>query len=94
MESLLRQDPTERLDFEELSGWLRSLVRSAPEPEAGAHVVAAPPADPSRLPIVRRRGELVRRRRAGLPATSDGRHKRARQEAAQRRASWAATCSC
>ncbi|MET7387460.1 protein kinase [Streptomyces sp. NPDC005529] len=81
VESLLRQDPTERLDFEELRGWLRSLVRSAPEPEAGAHVVAAPPVDPSRLPIVRRRGELVRRRRAGLPATSPhARHKRAKRE--------------
>ncbi|EGX56395.1 serine/threonine protein kinase, partial [Streptomyces zinciresistens K42] len=79
VESLLRQDPTERPDIEELSGWLRSLVRSAPEPEAGAHVVAAPPADPKRLPIVRRRGELVRRRRAGLPA-HQGRHKRAKQE--------------
>ncbi|MFG3583480.1 protein kinase [Streptomyces sp. NPDC047990] len=81
VESLLRQDPTERLDFEELRGWLRSLVRSAPEPEAGAHVVSAPPVDPSRLPIVRRRGELVRRRRAGLPATSPhARHKRARSD--------------
>ena len=80
VESLLRQDPTERLDFEELSGWLRSLVRSAPEPEAGAHVVAAPPADTSRLPVVRRRGELVRSRRAGLPA-HHGRHKRAREAA-------------
>ncbi|GGQ53765.1 protein kinase [Streptomyces flaveolus] len=79
VESLLRQDPTERIDFEELSGWLRSLVRSAPEPEAGLHVVAAPPADTSRLPIVRRRGELVRRRRAGLPA-HHGRHKRSRQD--------------
>ncbi|MGW0336001.1 protein kinase [Streptomyces sp. NPDC003011] len=78
VESLLRQDPTERLDFEELRGWLRSLVRSAPEPEAGAHVVAAPPADTSRLPVIRRRGELVRRRRAGLPA-HHGRHKRARE---------------
>ncbi|WP_320772986.1 protein kinase domain-containing protein, partial [Streptomyces sp. CRN 30] len=63
VESLLRQDPTERPDFEELRGWLRSLVRSAPEPEAGAYVVAAPPTDPRRLPIKRRRGELVRRRR-------------------------------
>ncbi|MFE7269122.1 protein kinase [Streptomyces sp. NPDC057623] len=81
VESLLRQDPTERLDFEEVRGWLRSLVRSAPEPEAGTHVVAAPPADPNRLPIVRRRGELVRRRRGGLPA-HHGRHKRAKQEAA------------
>ncbi|MFF7792031.1 protein kinase [Streptomyces sp. NPDC007991] len=79
VESLLRQDPTERLDFEELRGWLRSLVRSAPEPEAGVHVIAAPPADASRLPVVRRRGELVRRRRAGLPA-HHGRHKRAKEE--------------
>ncbi|MEU7399869.1 protein kinase [Streptomyces sp. NPDC044948] len=79
VESLLRQDPTERIDFEELSGWLRSLVRSAPEPEAGLHVVSAPPAETGRLPIVRRRGELVRRRRAGLPATH-GRHKRGRRD--------------
>ncbi|GAA3953680.1 hypothetical protein GCM10022384_03990 [Streptomyces marokkonensis] len=79
VESLLRQDPTERIDFEELSGWLRSLVRSAPEPEAGLHVISAPPAVTGRLPIVRRRGELVRRRRAGLPA-HHGRHKRGRQE--------------
>ncbi|MFD9437628.1 protein kinase [Streptomyces sp. NPDC060006] len=80
VESLLRQDPTDRLDFEELRGWLRSLVRSAPEPEAGTYVVAAPPMDPTRLPVVRRRGELVRRRRAGLPDTSPhGRHKRAKQ---------------
>ncbi|MFD5794718.1 protein kinase [Streptomyces diastatochromogenes] len=84
VESLLRQDPTDRLDFEELSGWLRSLVRSAPEPDAGTHVVPVPPADPSRLPIVRRRGELVRRRRAAMPAPHPhGRHKRARQEAAR-----------
>ncbi|MEV6052770.1 protein kinase [Streptomyces sp. NPDC052107] len=86
VESLLRQDPTERLDVEELNGWLRSLVRSAPEPDAGTHVVPVPPADPSRLPIVRRRGELVRmrRRRAGLPEVHPhGRHKRgrAREEA-------------
>jgi serine/threonine protein kinase len=82
VESLLRQDPLERPDVEELRGWLRSLVRSAPEPEAGLHVIAAPPTDPRRLPIVRRRGELVRRRRARLPADSPhGRHKRARQDA-------------
>ncbi|MCF2126168.1 protein kinase [Strepomyces sp. STD 3.1] len=84
VESLLRQDPTERIDFEELRGWLRSLVRSAPEPEAGLHVISAPPAETghSRLPIVRRRGELVRRRRAGLPA-HHGRHKRGRAEPAR-----------
>ncbi|MFR9794440.1 protein kinase [Streptomyces sp. MS06] len=81
VESLLRQDPTERPDVEELRGWLRSLVRSAPEPDAGAHIVSAPPADTGRLPILRRRGELVRRRRAGLPATNPhGRHKRARNQ--------------
>ncbi|MFE6405609.1 protein kinase [Streptomyces sp. NPDC057837] len=84
VESLLRQDPTERLDFEELRGWLRSLVRSAPEPEAGLHVVPAPPADASRLPVVRRRGELVRRRRAGLPA-HHGRHKRAKESGSPHR---------
>ncbi|WP_425830489.1 serine/threonine-protein kinase [Streptomyces fractus] len=80
VESLLRQDPTERLDIEELRGWLRSLVRSAPEPEAGANVIPAPPFDAGRLPVVRRRGELVRRRRARVPATSGqhGRHKRGR----------------
>jgi hypothetical protein len=79
VESLLRQDPTERLDFEELRGWLRSLVRSAPEPEAGVHVVAAPPAGTGRLLVVRRRGELVRRRRAGLPV-HHARHKRGKEK--------------
>ncbi|WP_190232854.1 serine/threonine protein kinase [Streptomyces avicenniae] len=70
IESLLRQDPTERPSAEELRGWLRSLLRSAPEPEVGRRTVTAPPAlepgrpsDPRRLPIVRRRGELVGPRR-------------------------------
>ncbi|MBB1261910.1 hypothetical protein H3147_24300, partial [Streptomyces sp. OF8] len=69
IESLLRQDPTERPQFEELSGWLRSLIRSAPEPEAGRRVVSAqlPPAggrsDSRRLPILRRRGEIAKWRR-------------------------------
>ncbi|MER5439297.1 protein kinase [Streptomyces sp. NPDC002790] len=80
VESLLRQDPTERLDIEELRGWLRSLVRSAPEPEAGVNVIPAPAFDAARLPVVRRRGELVRKRRARVPATAGqhGRHKRGR----------------
>ncbi|MER5475434.1 serine/threonine protein kinase [Streptomyces sp. NPDC002734] len=79
VESLLRQDPTDRPDIEELGGWLRSLVRSAPEPEAGAHLVALPPADPERLPMVRRKGELVRRRRDARrdAAASRARHRRA-----------------
>ncbi|EMF26463.1 Ser/Thr protein kinase, partial [Streptomyces gancidicus BKS 13-15] len=80
VESLLRQDPLERPDFEELRGWLRSLVRSAPEPEAGLNVITAPPVDAKRLPVIRRRGELVRRRRAGLPARH-GRHKKAASQA-------------
>lgn len=70
VESLMRQDPTQRTEFEELRGWLRSLVRSAPEPEVGRRTVLGPPSlgpgepsDPRRLPILRRRGELVRRRR-------------------------------
>ncbi|MFB6502277.1 MULTISPECIES: protein kinase [unclassified Streptomyces] len=78
VESLLRQDPTERPDFEELSGWLRSLVRSAPEPEAGLDVVPLPAADGARLPIVRRRGELVRRRRGRNAAHGRHRHTRNR----------------
>ncbi|WP_306321026.1 MULTISPECIES: protein kinase [unclassified Streptomyces] len=79
VESLLRQDPTERLDIEELRGWLRSLVRSAPEPEAGVNVVAAPAFDAGRLPVVRRKGELVRKRRGRAPGgAAHGRHKRER----------------
>ncbi|WP_016909753.1 hypothetical protein [Streptomyces xiaopingdaonensis] len=83
VESLLRQDPMERPEFEELRGWLRSLIRSAPEPEVGRRTVTGPPslepggpADPHRLPIVRRRGELVRRRKERRRA-----EKRARAEA-------------
>ncbi|MEE1940597.1 protein kinase [Streptomyces sp. TRM 70361] len=93
VESLLRQDPTERPDFEELGGWLRSLIRSAPEPEVGRHTVTAPltleaaaPADPRRLPIVRRRGELVRRRRTERsPVPARARHRRARGGGSPRR---------
>ncbi|CAL9502247.1 hypothetical protein SUDANB106_03487 [Streptomyces sp. enrichment culture] len=93
VESLLRQDPTERPDFEELGGWLRSLVRSAPEPEVGLHTVTAPlsleagrPADPRRLPIIRRRGELVRRKRAERsPVATHARHRRARKQRSPRR---------
>ncbi|TDC77782.1 serine/threonine protein kinase [Streptomyces hainanensis] len=71
IESLLRQDPTERPRAEELRGWLRSLLRSAPEPEVGRGTATAPPpalepgrpSDPRRLPILRRRGEIVGPRR-------------------------------
>ncbi|MGP3985570.1 protein kinase [Streptomyces sp. 3N207] len=88
VESLMRQDPTERPDFEELRGWLRSIIRSAPEPDVGLHTVTAPltlepggPADPRRLPIVRRRGELVRRRRrARRAAAADHPPRRQREQ--------------
>ncbi|MEW5543073.1 serine/threonine protein kinase, partial [Streptomyces cyaneofuscatus] len=84
VESLLRQDPTERPDFEELRGWLRSLVRSAPEPEAGADVVPLPAPDATRLPVVRRRGELVRRRRGRFGGGSaHGRHRQGRRQRQQ-----------
>ncbi|WP_371677084.1 protein kinase [Streptomyces sp. NBC_01276] len=63
VESLLRQDPTERPDFEELRGWLRSLVRSAPEPDGDLAVLPVPEPDPTRLPVVRRRGDLHGRHR-------------------------------
>ncbi|WP_327709339.1 protein kinase [Streptomyces sp. NBC_00464] len=79
VESLLRQDPTERPDFEELRGWLRSLVRSAPEPEAGLDVVTLPSADATRLPVVRRRGELVRKRRGRRGGAAHGRHRQTKE---------------
>ncbi|MEV6730131.1 MULTISPECIES: serine/threonine protein kinase [unclassified Streptomyces] len=68
VESLLRQDPTERPDFEELRGWLRSLVRSAPEPDGGLGALPMPEPDPARLPVVRRRGDLHGRHRNPAPS--------------------------
>ncbi|MEU8351528.1 protein kinase [Streptomyces sp. NPDC048845] len=85
VESLLRQDPAERPEFEELRGWLRSLIRTAPEPDLGSRTVTVPstgpeePRDPRRLPVLRRRGELVRRRRGAAQAVVHGRHKRAKE---------------
>ncbi|MEW2519743.1 protein tyrosine kinase [Actinacidiphila alni] len=76
VESLLRPDPEERPEAEELGGWLRSLIRSAPEPDLGLDMVQVP-TDPAKLPIVRRKGELVRRRRRKAAADSDAvRHRR------------------
>ncbi|GGR23984.1 protein kinase [Streptomyces netropsis] len=88
VESLMRKDPTERPECEELRGWLRSLIRSAPEPDLGSRTVTVPsigaslPTDPRRLPLIRRRGELVRRRRGRASGALDpatpvhGRHKK------------------
>ncbi|MCF3103466.1 protein kinase [Streptomyces roseoverticillatus] len=98
VESLMRKDPAERPEFEELRGWLRSLIRSAPEPEPGGRTLTVPdtapdtPADQHRLPVVRRKGELVRRRR-GRPITAvdtasaaHGRHKKTARDTARDRA--------
>ncbi|ARZ69528.1 protein kinase [Streptomyces sp. HU2014] len=99
VESLMRKDPAERPEFEELRGWLRSLIRSAPEPEIGSRTVTVPsigpsaPADQHRLPIVRRKGELVRRRRPRTTAPADpsgtasahGRHKKSAKDQVQPR---------
>ncbi len=71
VESLLRPDPEERPEAEELGGWLRSLIRSAPEPDLGVATVQVP-ADPAKLPVKRRRGELVRRRRRAGDRTEVG----------------------
>jgi serine/threonine protein kinase len=92
VESLLRPDPEERPEAEELGGWLRSLIRSAPEPDLGLDMVQVP-TDPARLPIVRRRGELVRRRRrkavaadtAGVQHRRHARGKQARPAATVKR---------
>ncbi len=101
VESLLRQDPTDRLDFEELSGWLRSLVRSAPEPDAGTHVVPVPPADPNRLPIPPPRTGCRSSGAAaswcdggapGCPRPTAGTSGRGRRSVP--RAVWAERCSC
>ncbi|WP_413807789.1 protein kinase domain-containing protein [Streptomyces sp. OE57] len=97
VESLMRQDPTERPDFEELRGWLRSLIRSAPEPDVGISTVTVPSlgsggaSDPRRLPIVRRRGWLVRRGRGRRPAAAadapvgHARHRRDKREKREKR---------
>ncbi|HEY5837318.1 serine/threonine-protein kinase [Streptomyces sp.] len=80
VESLLRPDPEERPEAEELGGWLRSLIRSAPEPDLGAGTVQVP-TDPAKLPVKRRKGELVRRKRraAADPSAGHRRHARGKQ---------------
>ncbi|MFJ5676143.1 hypothetical protein [Streptomyces sp. NPDC093097] len=64
---LLDRDPAARPGTKELHDRLRALVRTAPEPDLGRRLVTLPapagPADPRRLPILRRRGELVRQGR-------------------------------
>ncbi|GAB7032842.1 protein kinase [Streptomyces sp. NPDC021749] len=74
VEALLRRDPAERPDLAEVCDVLRALIRTAPEPEAERRLVTVPALEqggaPRWLPIVRRRGELVRkgRHKKGRPA--------------------------
>jgi serine/threonine protein kinase len=88
VESLLRPDPEERPEAEELGGWLRSLIRAAPEPDLGATTVPVP-ADPAKLIVKRRKGELVRRKRkaaaADAAALQHRRHARGKQAGAAAR---------
>lgn len=72
VESLLRQDAERRPSFAEVDGWLLTLLRDAREP--------APPSDEAeesprsrRLPVLRSRGHLVRRRPVPVAARR-GRH--------------------
>ncbi|MCB5911720.1 hypothetical protein LIU39_30975, partial [Streptomyces sp. SF28] len=66
--ALLSRDPAARPGFDDLRVLLWSVIRAAPEPDLGSLLVTMPApgvgGDPRRLPIVRRRGELVRTRRA------------------------------
>lgn len=75
IESLLRQDPAQRLSIDEAERWLVSLLRDVPEPAP----VSEPVEEPARrLPVLRFRGHLVRRRPA--PASMrPGRHRRTRR---------------
>ncbi|MEW2498522.1 protein kinase [Streptomyces nodosus] len=75
IESLLRQDPAQRLSIIEAEAWLVSLLRDAREP-----ALSSEPADPpaGRLPVLRFRGHLVRIRPAGSVDVRQGRHRRTR----------------
>lgn len=74
VEALLHRDPAERPGLDEVRHVLRALIRTAPEPEAERRLVTMPALEqggaPRWLPIVRRRGELVRkgRHKKGRPA--------------------------
>ncbi|MFG2208333.1 hypothetical protein [Streptomyces sp. NPDC048638] len=78
--SLLRRDPAGRPDAEEVRGRLRELIRTAPEPDIGRRLVTVPAlgqgTDGRRLPIVRRRGELVRKGRHKKQRARGGRQSR------------------
>ncbi|MBH5335313.1 serine/threonine protein kinase [Streptomyces pactum] len=84
VEALLGRDPAARPDAEDVRARLRALVRSAPEPEVGSRTVVVPhpdsggPAGARRLPVVRRRGPLVRRARTRGPVVPRARRRAVR----------------
>jgi serine/threonine protein kinase len=84
VESLLRKNPQERPDAEEVRGWLRSLIRSAPEPDIGRATVMVSADVPGTVEI-RKRGEVARRQRRGKAVVAHGKHKRGRQRSGPRR---------
>lgn len=76
VESLMRTDPQTRPDPEEVQGWLRSLIRTAPEPDIGREAPDAPADDAHKVVEIRRRGEVAKRRQGSL--VHHGKHARAR----------------
>ncbi|KRV46852.1 hypothetical protein AQ490_08680 [Wenjunlia vitaminophila] len=83
VESLLRKNPQDRPGAEEVRGWLRSLIRTAPEPDLGQETVAVP-ADPHKIVELRRKGEVTRRRRSEKAVVPHGRHARNRDSGGSR----------
>ncbi|KUL49557.1 hypothetical protein ADL22_08375 [Streptomyces sp. NRRL F-4489] len=82
VEALLCQEPSGRPGSAEVLARLREVLRGAPEPDPGRGLVTVPAlpgaGDPRRLPVPRRRGELVRRGRrpAARPARPPGQLRR------------------
>ncbi|MFJ3946225.1 protein kinase family protein [Streptomyces griseoaurantiacus] len=85
IECLLREDPERRPSLDETDSWLGSMLRDAREP---VRLPDGPddelPERSRRLPVLRFRGHLVRRRPAGQPAVRQGRHRRARATSRRR----------
>ncbi|MDH6578095.1 hypothetical protein [Kitasatospora sp. MAP5-34] len=72
VERLLRPDPAARPTAAAVRRWLTELLASSPEPY-GPELSGAAPREPEVLPVVRPRGRLVLRRRAGREV-AHGRH--------------------
>ncbi|WP_405742798.1 hypothetical protein OG422_12640 [Streptomyces sp. NBC_01525] len=76
VEALLGPDPAARPAVGPLLVVLREVTRGATEPELDSGLVTLPArgagADPRRLPVVRRRGELVRKERSGRGGARSG----------------------